>query len=735
MQRQGHTVYAARATPSILLVDDQPENLTVLQAILAVERYHLVTAASGSEALFKVLSWDFAVILLDVRLPDIHGFEVASLVKQRERSRHVPILFLTAATDDISTIHAAYAAGGVDYLQKPLDPDVVRAKVAVFVELYRRGEQLKEQAELLRQAEQRRREIEVEELRRTAQARYQHLADSIPQCVFMATLDGSVTHVNARWLEVTGLAPEALHGWGWQAAVHPNDLSQFVGQWRRALASGEPFQGECRLRSAHGVYRWHLCQAIPERDAEGQVVGWLGSFTDIDDGKRHEEERIHLLSRERAARAEAEAAVRRSELLAEASSSFSASLDEGSVATALTRLTADRICTWCVLDLRNNGGARRVAAAHRRREAAPLVDRLVPQDLVVDEGERGAVLRSGRPDLRVECSPRDVAGALGLRDPRPVEELGASSYLCLPLAARGHVHGALSLVWVEPEERFEPPDVAVAHDIAQRAALCLENARLLRLTREAVQVREEFVSVASHELRTPLSALMLQIQGLIRSLRRAGGALPEERALAKLSQADRQIARLSQLIDTLLDVTRIDGGQLDLCLEEVNLCDVVREVAARLEPEMARVGCPLELDLPERVVGLWDRLRIEQVVTNLFTNAMKYGCNKPIRIRIAVDGPAAVLEVVDQGIGIAAEHLGRIFDRFERAAPTSSYGGLGVGLYVVDQILRAHGGTIRVESAPGQGAKFHVALPLPRGTGSQEPAGERRNAPLTGPAG
>ncbi|AUX23599.1 uncharacterized protein SOCEGT47_041260 [Sorangium cellulosum] len=728
-------MYSAPATPSILLVDDRPENLAALRAILADERYHLVTAASGREALVKVLSGDFAVILLDVRLPDIHGFEVASLVKRRERSRHTPIIFLTAATDDVSAIHAAYAAGGVDYLPKPLDPDVVRAKVAVFVELYRRGEQLKEQAELLRQAEQRRRDVEVEELRRAAQARYQSLADSIPQCVFTATVDGSVTYVSARWLEYTGLAPEVLLGWGWQAAVHPNDLSQFVGQVRRAVASGEPFQGECRLRSAQGVYRWHLCQALPERGAEGRVVGWLGSFTDIDDGKRHEEERIHLLSRERAARVEAEAAVRRSELLAEASSSFSVSLDEGSVAAALVRLAADRICTWCVLDLRNNGAARRVAAAHRRGEAAPLVERLAPRDLLGGEGERGAVLRRGGPDLRVECSPRDVAEALGLGDPRVIEELGASSTLCVPLAARGDVLGALSLVWVEPEERFEPPDVAVALDIAQRAALCLENARLLRLTREAVQVREEFVSVASHELRTPLSALTLQIQGLIRAIRRAGGALPAEQTLARLSQADRQIDRLSQLIDTLLDVTRIDSGQLDLHLEEVNLCAVVREVAARLGPEMQRSGCSLELDLPERVLGLWDRLRIEQVVTNLFTNAIKYGCNKPIRIRIAVDGHAAVLEVVDQGIGIAEEHLGRIFERFERAVPTSSYGGLGVGLYVVDQILRAHGGTIRVESAPGQGARFHVALPLPRGAGSPEPAGDRRDASPTGPAG
>ncbi|WP_437607653.1 ATP-binding protein [Sorangium sp. So ce834] len=721
---------------SILLVDDQPENLAALKAILVDESYRLVTAASGKDALLRILSEDFAVILLDVRLPDIDGFEVASLVKQRERSRHTPIIFLTAATDDLSAIYRAYAVGGVDYLLKPLEPEVVQAKVAVFVELHRRGEQIKEQAELLRKAEERRRDAEVEDLRRAAQARYQNLADAIPQCVFTAKLDGSVDYVSSRWLEYTGLAFDALRGWGWQAAVHPNDLNQFVSKWRRCVESGEPLQGECRLRSRHGVYRWHLCQAVPERDVWKRVVGWLGSFTDIDDSKRHEQERIHLLTRERAARAEAEAAVRRSELLAEASSSFSASLDEASVAAALVRIAAERICTWCVLDLRKEGGACRVAAAHRARGAARFAERFGPRELPLTEGGVGAVLTSGRPDLRVECAPRDVARALDIDDPAEIQQIGASSYLCVPLVTRGNVLGALSMIWVEPGERFEPPDFAVALDVAQRAALCLENARLLRLTREAVQIREDFVAVASHELRTPLSALVLQIQGLTRAIGRSDGGLPAAQVLAKLAQAEAQIERLTRLIDTLLDVTRINSGQLELSLEDVDLCDVAREVAGRLESELERAGCSLDLDVPESAIGRWDRLRIDQVITNLLMNAIKYGRGKPIQMRISVDGRSAVLQVMDQGIGIAQEYIARIFGRFERAAPTSSYGGLGVGLYIVDQILRAHGGSIQVESAPGMGARFQVALPLPpRAAGSSGPLGERPGSPLTGPAG
>jgi signal transduction histidine kinase len=251
-----------------------------------------------------------------------------------------------------------------------------------------------------------------------------------------------------------------------------------------------------------------------------------------------------------------------------------------------------------------------------------------------------------------------------------------------------------------------------------------------------VQIREDFVAVASHELRTPLSALVLQVQGLIRAYGRADGGLPAEQVLAKLVQAEGQIERLTRLIDTLLDVTRINSGQLELSLEDVDLCDVARDVASRLEIELERAGCSLDLDIPEAAVGRWDRLRIDQVITNLLMNAIKYGRGKPIQLRISADGKSAVLQVMDQGIGIAQEYIARIFGRFERAAPTSPYGGLGVGLYIVDRILRAHGGSIQVESAPGMGARFQVALPLPpRAAGSSGPLGERPGSSLTGPAG
>jgi signal transduction histidine kinase len=175
--------------------------------------------------------------------------------------------------------------------------------------------------------------------------------------------------------------------------------------------------------------------------------------------------------------------------------------------------------------------------------------------------------------------------------------------------------------------------------------------------------------------------------------------------------AQRQVRKLADLIRDLLDVSRLVHGKLSLNLEDVDLAALAREVTAGLAPEAARVGCAVEVHAAGALVGRWDRLRLEQVLTNLLTNAMKYGSGQPIRVDVRAEGGGAVLVVRDQGIGIETEHLGRIFGRFERAVSERHYGGLGLGLFITEQIVRALGGTIAVESQPGQGATFRVHLP------------------------
>jgi signal transduction histidine kinase len=173
----------------------------------------------------------------------------------------------------------------------------------------------------------------------------------------------------------------------------------------------------------------------------------------------------------------------------------------------------------------------------------------------------------------------------------------------------------------------------------------------------------------------------------------------------------KQLKRLADLIGDLLDVSRISSGQMKLHWEPVDCAAVVREVATRLEPEATRAESRLVLELPEELPGRSDRMRLEQVAENLLTNAIKYGAGKPIRVRLEAGPERITLTVRDEGIGIAPEHQARIFERFERAVSERNYGGLGLGLYITRTIVEALGGTIRVQSEPGQGACFTVELP------------------------
>jgi signal transduction histidine kinase len=237
----------------------------------------------------------------------------------------------------------------------------------------------------------------------------------------------------------------------------------------------------------------------------------------------------------------------------------------------------------------------------------------------------------------------------------------------------------------------------------------MDNARLYAGVQQAVELRDEFLSIASHELRTPLSALELQAQSIQVQLGRK--PLDVGRLEAKAAVMQRQVERLSRLINQMLDVSRIQAGRLDLDLEEMDLTELVREVVGRFAGEIERDKITLDVALDEAVVGRWDRLRIDQVVSNLLHNAMKYGQGAPIRVSLQQDDAGAVLTIEDHGIGIsAADHL-RIFQRFERAVSSRQYGGMGVGLYIVAQVVAAHGGKVEVDSELGRGARFTARLP------------------------
>jgi PAS domain S-box-containing protein len=505
---------------SILLVDDHPANVVALEAILAPLGHELVAASSGEEALRQILRRDFALILLDVQMAGLDGFQTAGLIKQRPRSRHIPIIFITAVGRDAAHVFRGYSEGAVDYLVKPFDPDILRAKTQVFVDLYLKEEQIKAQEKLLR-------EHERADLLRAGEKRYRQLLDSLPQSIWAAAPDGSVTFWNRAGLEYHGAkseksqtpTDESLLG-----ALHPDDRAAVRQALEEGRARQEAFEGQIRLRrAADGVYRWHLARVVPERGSDGAISGWIATATDIDDQKRAEQ-----------------------------------------------------------------------------------------------------------------------------------------------------------------------------------------------TLREAIGLREDFLSVASHELRTPLTSLRLEVENLLRFTRRSVAEAAASGVVARVQRIDAQATRLNHLIDELLDVSRIAAGRLELQIEDVDLTVVVDEVRARLADEAHRRGCALAVRATGRAIGAWDASRLDQVITNLLSNAIKYGAGKPIEISVDVTGDRAVLAVHDHGLGIPAEDQDRIFRRFERASSSRNYAGIGLGLWIVKQIVDALGGTVKVESRPELGATFTVDLPRTR---------------------
>ena len=260
--------------------------------------------------------------------------------------------------------------------------------------------------------------------------------------------------------------------------------------------------------------------------------------------------------------------------------------------------------------------------------------------------------------------------------------------------------------------------IELADTTAQKAAE-RERERMLDELRAAIAARDEFLSIASHELRTPLTALELQLDSIARAIDRDIGATGVDKLRRKLATATRQIDRLTQLIEGLLSVSRIQGGRLHLDIEEVDLAELVRDVAERFDEEVRRNGSELRLDLGGDAIGRWDRLRLDQAVTNLISNAIKYGDRRPIDVAVEADDRHVILRVRDRGIGIASADTSRIFERFERAVSPRHYGGLGLGLYITRAIVEAHGGTIAVDSDPGGGSVFTVRLPRRASTTSR----------------
>ncbi|AKF08913.1 sensor histidine kinase [Sandaracinus amylolyticus] len=276
---------------------------------------------------------------------------------------------------------------------------------------------------------------------------------------------------------------------------------------------------------------------------------------------------------------------------------------------------------------------------------------------------------------------------------------------CVPVRSRGGVHYGRGVYFVDVTERKRAE--------AERERLFYTERAAREAAEDAIRARDEFLSVASHELRTPLTSMQLVVQAL-RSAHDRGVEMPPQRALQLLENVERQTRRLARLVDELLDVSRIQAGPLQLEREDVDLVVVCQDVIARFAEERARSGSEIALHARGAVIGRWDRSRIDQVVTNVLSNALKFGRGRPVDVLVDLtdEGASALLEVKDRGMGIPPERMGRLFQRFERAVSSRHYGGLGLGLYIARYIVEMHGGRIGISSEPGVGSTVTLVLPL-----------------------
>ena len=548
--------------------------------------------------------------------------------------------------------------------------------------------------------------------------------DATRLLVVVADVDGRVCSVNRAVLGATGLSEEACRRPLWELAAFPADraLLEAAFPFREgALPSSLLFP----LMSASGSARvvdWDIRVFHDAQGAQWVVLSGIDLSERAQDPgaletsearlRRLVDANDELLAQEQRARLETEIANARLFLLVEGSKRLSRTITVPDTLETLAEVVVPSLADWSYVVHRGwDDEGLQTAAAHEDPNQQELVSSLRgwrPEGEWPARATEVALYR----DVKIDELALGEWPVLGTRQPeqlRVLRELGIRSALRVPIRGRRGTDAFLVLVSSVDPRRYDGDDVVLAQDLADRAAISLENGRLLAEALGAVRARDDFLAVAAHELRTPLTSLLLKIQTLRHALKR--DPMRNEPAIRGIESAETYTRRLATLIDDLLDVSRLASNQLAIHVEECDLVLLLRNVLAGLAVDLQRAGCRVDVFAPERLTGWWDPVRIEQVLTNLLANAMKFGAGHPVDVNIEAIAPGVRIAIRDHGIGLAREDQARIFDRFERAVSVRHFGGLGLGLYISSQIVHAHHGSLRVESKLGEGACFIVELP------------------------
>jgi signal transduction histidine kinase len=404
------------------------------------------------------------------------------------------------------------------------------------------------------------------------------------------------------------------------------------------------------------------------------------------------------------------------QLLAGASELIVNCLDYRATLEKVAALVVSNLATWCTIDLLNEDQKiERVAAAHRDDGKLKLVQQLAENYPASPSAKRGVyrVIETGKSILIPHVSSETWSERADSSEHlKLIMELGSSSYMCLPLIARGRIVGAAMLL--ADDRVYDAQDLKLAEELMALFAMAFDNVNMFRKMQKAIQDRDEFLSIATHEIRNPLTPMMLHLSKIEDIL--TDSPLTEEKAQIvkkSISVFHRQADRLIHFFNKILNLSEIDSNRLQLEWVETDFAKLIQDVCARFDYQVG--GLTSVIHFANRCTsqcrGLCDPERMEQVVCNLLSNAIKYGDGKPIEVQLTYENSQAALQVTDHGIGIAPGDLARIFDRYQRVETDRRTQGVGLGLHIAQKIVQAHGGEISVKSELKTGSTFLVRLP------------------------
>jgi PAS domain S-box-containing protein len=525
-----------------------------------------------------------------------------------------------------------------------------------------------------------------------ARRRLTAILETTPDFVGMADETGHALYVNRAGRELIGASEDEVARLSIPDFHPPESAARVLAEGLPTALRAGVWRGETELRGANGTTIPVSQVILSHRGPDGSLDFVSTVMRDISERKEEEEEQKVLL---------------------DASRAFSTSLEPDATLHALTTVVVPRIADFCTVHLvRREGQLERAASKHAHEELQGVLDRLDRLAPVAGGGLGIAqTVAGGKPQLVSEVLPAWLAAATTSRSDRSVfEELAPRSIMIVPLIVGERVLGAMMLATTASARRYHARDLRLAENLAHRAALALENARLFLESREATRVRDEVLRVVAHDLRNPLNTISLTADLLHERL---GPVAGEE--VGRLGLIRRSIDQANHLIEDLLDVARMEAGRLTIEPTRLDATGLVREVAELHHALAAARAIRLELDAPERSNAIHaDRARILQVFGNLVANAIRFSPEGG-RVRVSARRDAGMVRfsVADEGPGIAPESISHLFDPFWQAARTGT-GGAGLGLSIARGIVEAHGGRIWVESEPGHGSTFHFTVPLDR---------------------